>query len=105
MVMLTGVCLCVIPPFVINCTPRNQRLLERSAPTWSQFAISEASEMFQQGVNPTLGWYVTTPDPSSPHGQRIEAAGLIYKTEGAAKLALTQSSWMVRIPRPLPPID
>jgi hypothetical protein len=38
------------------------------------------------GVNPGVGWYVTTPDPSSPHGQqRIEAAGPFYNTEGGSE--------------------
>jgi hypothetical protein len=36
------------------------------------------------GVNPGVGWYVTTPNPSSPTGQEIEAAGPIYNTEGGS---------------------
>jgi hypothetical protein len=43
--MLTEVFLCVIPPFIINCTLKEQRRLEQSAPKWSQFAISDASEI------------------------------------------------------------
>jgi len=42
--------------------------------------------MFQQGVNPAVGWYVTAPEPSSPHGQRIEAAGPIYNVEGGSEV-------------------
>jgi hypothetical protein len=34
------------------------------------------------GVNPGVGWYVTTPNPLSPNGRQIEAAGPIYNTEG-----------------------
>jgi hypothetical protein len=37
------------------------------------------------GVNPGVGWYVTTPNPSSPNGQQIEAAGPIYNTEGGSE--------------------
>jgi hypothetical protein len=37
------------------------------------------------GVNPGVGWYVTTPNPSSPNGQKIEAAGPIYNTEGGSE--------------------
>jgi hypothetical protein len=36
------------------------------------------------GVNPGVGWYVTTPNPFSPDGQQIEAAGPIYNTEGGS---------------------
>ena len=36
------------------------------------------------GVNPGVGWYVTTPNPLSPNGQQIEAAGPIYNTEGGS---------------------
>jgi hypothetical protein len=36
------------------------------------------------GVNPGVGWYVTTPNPYSPGGQEIEAAGPIYNTEGGS---------------------
>jgi hypothetical protein len=36
------------------------------------------------GVNPGVGWYVTIPNPSSPNGQEIEAAGPIYNTEGGS---------------------
>jgi hypothetical protein len=34
------------------------------------------------GANPGVGWYVTTPDPGTPDGRQIEAAGPIYDTEG-----------------------
>ncbi len=37
------------------------------------------------GVNPGVGWYVTTPNPVSPKGQQIEAAGPIYNTEGGSE--------------------
>jgi hypothetical protein len=37
------------------------------------------------GVNPGVGWYVTTPNPLSPNGQQIEAAGPIYNTEGGSE--------------------
>jgi hypothetical protein len=37
------------------------------------------------GVNPGVGWYVTTPNPVSPNGQQIEAAGPIYNTEGGSE--------------------
>jgi hypothetical protein len=36
------------------------------------------------GANPAVGWYVTTPNPHSPNGQQIEAAGPIYDTEGGS---------------------
>jgi len=36
------------------------------------------------GVNPGVGWYVTTPNPFSPGGQQIQAAGPIYNTEGGS---------------------
>ena len=34
------------------------------------------------GVNPGVGWYVTTPNPLAPNGQQIDAAGPIYSNEG-----------------------
>jgi hypothetical protein len=37
------------------------------------------------GVNPGVGWYVTTPNPLSPNGKQIEAAGPIYNTEGGSE--------------------
>jgi hypothetical protein len=37
------------------------------------------------GVNPGVGWYITTPNPFSPDGQQIEAAGPIYNTEGGSE--------------------
>jgi hypothetical protein len=37
------------------------------------------------GVNPGVGWYVTTPNRLSPNGQQIEAAGPIYNTEGGSE--------------------
>ncbi|MBV8376043.1 MAG: hypothetical protein JO279_03485 [Verrucomicrobia bacterium] len=37
------------------------------------------------GVNPGVGWYVTTPNSSSPGGQQIEAAGPIYNSEGGSE--------------------
>jgi hypothetical protein len=36
-------------------------------------------------VNPGGGWYVTTPNPSSPNGQQIEAAGPIYTNEDGSE--------------------
>ena len=61
--------------------------------------------MIQQGVDPAVGWYVTAPDPSSPHGQRIEAAGPIYNAEGGSEVGFNTVELDGRIPRPLPPID
>src|SRR6516165_6993549 len=64
-VMLTGVFVC--HSSVCNkLYAKEQHWLERSAPKWSQFTISEASDMFQQGVNPAVGWYVAAPDHLSP---------------------------------------
>jgi len=37
------------------------------------------------GVNPGVGWYVTTSSPASLNGQRIEAAGPISNTEGGSE--------------------
>jgi hypothetical protein len=37
------------------------------------------------GVNPGVGWYVTTPNPFSPNGRQIQAAGPIYNTEGGSE--------------------
>jgi hypothetical protein len=37
------------------------------------------------GVNPGVGWYVTTPNPFSPDVQQIEAAGPFYNTEGGSE--------------------
>ncbi len=36
------------------------------------------------GVNPGVGWYITTPNRLSPNGQQIQAAGPIYNTEGGS---------------------
>jgi len=54
------------------------------------------------GVNPGVGWYVTTPNPFSPNGRQIQAAGPIYNTEGEAKPASTQSSLDGPNPSPTP---
>jgi hypothetical protein len=37
------------------------------------------------GVNPGVGWYVATPNPASPNGQQIEAAGPIYTNEDGSE--------------------
>jgi hypothetical protein len=37
------------------------------------------------GVNPGVGWYITTPNSFSPDGRQIEAAGPIYNTEGGSE--------------------
>jgi hypothetical protein len=37
------------------------------------------------GVNPGVGWYVTTPNPFSPDGRQIEGAGPIYNSEGGSE--------------------
>ena len=103
-VMLTGVFVC--HSSVCNkLYAKEQHWLERSAPKWSQFTISEASDMFQQGVNPAVGWYVAAPDPSLRMGSESRLPVRFTTPRVAAKLASTQSSWMGRIPRPLPPID
>jgi len=43
------------------------------------------------GVNPGVGWYVTTPNPFSPNGRQIQAAGPIYNTEGGKRSRLQHS--------------
>jgi hypothetical protein len=37
------------------------------------------------GVNPGVGWYVTIPNPYSPDGRKIEAAGPINNSEGGSE--------------------
>jgi hypothetical protein len=37
------------------------------------------------GVNPGVGWYVTTPKPFSPDGKQIEAAGPINNSEAGSE--------------------
>jgi hypothetical protein len=44
--------------------------------------VNQRIQVDAWGVNPGVGWYVTTPNSFSPNGQQIEAAGPIYNTEG-----------------------
>ncbi|MBV9672388.1 MAG: hypothetical protein JO076_06130 [Verrucomicrobia bacterium] len=41
------------------------------------------------GINPGIGWYVTTPNANSPGGRKIQAAGSIYNTEGGNDAGFT----------------
>lgn len=41
------------------------------------------------GINPGVGWYVTTPNSISPGGRKIQAAGSIYNTEGGNDAGFT----------------
>jgi hypothetical protein len=54
------------------------------------------------GVNPGVGWYVTTPDPFSPNGQQIEAAGPIYNNEGGSEAGFNTVELDGRNPSPTP---
>jgi hypothetical protein len=57
------------------------------------------------GVNPGVGWYVTTPNPSSPDGQQIEAAGPIYNTEGGSEAGFNNVELNGPNPSPTPTPD
>jgi hypothetical protein len=54
------------------------------------------------GVNPGVGWYITTPNPGSPGGQQIEAAGPIYNTEGGSESGFNAVQLDGPIPSPNP---
>jgi hypothetical protein len=54
------------------------------------------------GVNPGVGWYVTTPDPSSASGQQIEAAGPIFNTEGGSDAGFNAVQLTSPNPSPTP---
>jgi hypothetical protein len=56
------------------------------------------------GVNPGVGWYVTTPNPSSPNGQQIEAAGPIYTNEDGSESGFNtvELDGPNRLPTPAP---
>jgi hypothetical protein len=54
------------------------------------------------GVNPGVGWYVATPNPFSPNGQQIEAAGPIYNNEGGSEAGFNTVELDGRNPSPTP---
>src|SRR5260370_18156729 len=54
------------------------------------------------GVNPGVGWYVITPNPSTPDGQQIEAAGPIYNTEGGSEAGFNTVELNGTNPSPTP---
>ena len=53
------------------------------------------------GVNPGVGWYVTTPNPFSPNGQQIEAAGPIHSNEDGSEAGFNTIELDGPIRRPL----
>jgi hypothetical protein len=57
------------------------------------------------GVNPGVGWYVTTPNPSSPNGQQIEAAGPIYTNEDGSESGFNTVELGSPNPLPTPAAD
>jgi hypothetical protein len=54
------------------------------------------------GVNPGVGWYVTVPNPISPDGKQIEAAGPIYNTEGGSEAGFNTIELSDPNPSPTP---
>jgi hypothetical protein len=54
------------------------------------------------GVNPGVGWYVTTPNAFSPNGQQIEAAGPLYNNEGGSEAGFNTVELDGRNPSPTP---
>jgi hypothetical protein len=57
------------------------------------------------GVNPGVGWYVTTANPNSPGGQDIQAAGPIYNTEGGSDAGFNRVGLVGPKATPTPSID
>jgi hypothetical protein len=57
------------------------------------------------GVNPGVGWYETTPNPSSPNGQQIEAAGPIYTNEDGSESGFNTVELGSQNPLPTPAAD
>ena len=56
------------------------------------------------GVNPGVGWYVTTANTNSPGGQEIQAAGPIYNTEGGSDAGFNRVGLGGPSPTPTPSI-
>jgi hypothetical protein len=54
------------------------------------------------GVNPGVGWYVTTPNPYSPDGRKIEAAGPINNSEGGSEAGFNTVELDGPAPSPTP---
>ena len=54
------------------------------------------------GVNPGVGWYVTIPNPFSPNGQQIEAAGPIYANEDGSEAGFNTVEFDGPNPSPTP---
>jgi hypothetical protein len=54
------------------------------------------------GVNPGVGWYVTSPNPLAPNGKQIEAAGPIYSTEGGTETGFKAVEFDGPNPSPTP---
>jgi hypothetical protein len=56
------------------------------------------------GVNPGVGWYVTTANPNTPGSQEVQAAGPIYNTEGGSDAGDNRVDLTAPNPTPTPSI-
>jgi hypothetical protein len=54
------------------------------------------------GVNPAVGWYVTTPNPQTPGGHEIQAAGPIYSSEAGYEAGVNRVDLVGPSPTPGP---
>jgi hypothetical protein len=57
------------------------------------------------GVNPGVGWYVTSPNPLAQNGKQIEAAGPIFSTEGGTESGFNAVEFEGPNPSPTPTAD
>jgi hypothetical protein len=54
------------------------------------------------GVDPAVGWYVTTPNPQTPGGHEIQAAGPIYSSEAGYEAGFNRVDLIGPSPTPGP---
>jgi hypothetical protein len=54
------------------------------------------------GVDPAVGWYVTTPNPKTPGGREIQAAGPIYSSEAGYEAGFNRVDLIGPSPTPGP---
>ena len=54
------------------------------------------------GVNPAVGWYVTTPNPKTPGGHEIQAAGPIHSSEAGYEAGSNRVDLVGPSPTPSP---
>jgi hypothetical protein len=73
---------------------------------YGDYGLSEHSSKKVQadawGVNPAVGWYVTTPNPQTPAGREIQAAGPIYSSEAGYEAGFNRVELVGQSPTPGP---